>query len=432
MKNIYTKTSIVSFLLALVLAGGFGVSSISAEEEDLEDLQNNLEDLQEKQESYSSIVELKQKEAEVYDSQIRSLAAQEQQISNDIEENEETLSQLVRDIDSLEQDIASKEKAIVLQKEILSNLVRSYYDRTRSGATIVLAAQQSGDSMFASQDRIGTLQGKVGEVLAGIVSTKAGLEEDKADLEGKREKIEGIKDKLEKQRVYLDSAQAQKKELLDDTLTEKGKYAWRLDKVEEEMREILEKISAIETAKLAILDLDNVPDFGGGVLGYPIDDSKMANGIRYCLKNQPSICTQDFGLTSFAKTGVYGYDSDGKPNPHNGFDFGWGAGKNIYAAEDGEIIKTGNDRYYGNWIAIEHEFDDDKRLITIYAHLSSIKKGKGKDVERGDKIGIMGNSGYVFGPTGVHLHFGVYQREGFEFRGTRFVGAKLDPKLYLK
>jgi murein DD-endopeptidase MepM/ murein hydrolase activator NlpD len=432
---------IALFVFPALFVGVFGAVVVFADEvceddetveECQERLRKELEDSQKKQESYSIIVDIKQKEASLYHSQIQSLAAQEAKISNDIADNQEKLSQVERDIVSLTNDISAKEKSIDLQKNILSNLMREYYDRQRSTISVAFAAQEAGDSVFSSNDRSLTVQSRMGELLVNIVTAKESMERDKSTLEGKRSELETITEKLSKQETYLEGAQAQKRELLDGALQEKGKYAWRLDKVEEEIQKILEKIGAIETSKLAMLDLESVPDFGSGVLGYPVDDSQITKGIRYCVKNQPSLCTQDFGLTNYAKSGAYGYDDDGKPNPHNGLDFGSGVGRSIYAAEDGKVIGVGSkDVYYGNWIAIEHDFDDDKKLITIYAHLSNVNSNikKGKNVDKGDSIGIMGTTGYS---TGVHLHFGVYQQKGFEFSGTRFYGVKLDPKVYLK
>ena len=46
------------------------------------------------------------------------------------------------------------------------------------------------------------------------------------------------------------------------------------------------------------------------------------------------------------------------------------------------------------------EFDEE--WATLYAHLDSLSVKEGNIVERGDRVGRMGDSGRA---TGVHLHF---------------------------
>ena len=90
----------------------------------------------------------------------------------------------------------------------------------------------------------------------------------------------------------------------------------------------------------------------------------------------------------------------GKRSFHHGLDIGNKTGTPIYAVADGKISSTGQQKYFGRYIAISHKFG----YQTNYAHLNKIFVKKGDEVKRGQIIAEMGNSGRS---TGSHLHFEV-------------------------
>ncbi|WP_308636962.1 peptidoglycan DD-metalloendopeptidase family protein [Paenibacillus silvisoli] len=75
---------------------------------------------------------------------------------------------------------------------------------------------------------------------------------------------------------------------------------------------------------------------------------------------------------------------------------------NIMAADNGTVSFTGTRPGLGNCIIINHH----NGYETVYGHLSKISVKKGQTVEKGDRIGIMGNTGHSFG---THLHFEVHK-----------------------
>ncbi len=89
----------------------------------------------------------------------------------------------------------------------------------------------------------------------------------------------------------------------------------------------------------------------------------------------------------------------------------------VYAAASGTVTKADNgwNYGYGNYIIVDHG----NEIQTLYAHLDSIKIETGASVKTGQLIGLMGNSGRVWGPTGVHLHFELHIR-----------GRKVNPNNY--
>lgn len=89
----------------------------------------------------------------------------------------------------------------------------------------------------------------------------------------------------------------------------------------------------------------------------------------------------------------------------------------IYASAAGRVEKalSGWNYGYGKYIVVDHG----NGLKTLYSHLNAHKVKTGDWVETGQLIGLMGNTGNVFGPTGIHLHFEV-----------RINGRKVNPFNY--
>lgn len=89
---------------------------------------------------------------------------------------------------------------------------------------------------------------------------------------------------------------------------------------------------------------------------------------------------------------------------HRAIDIGSWTGNPVVASDSGYIVYAGWDRTgYGNLIVIDHG----NGYRTYYAHLSRIFVRIGESVARGQRIGLVGNTG---NSTGPHLHFEIRYR----------------------
>lgn len=89
--------------------------------------------------------------------------------------------------------------------------------------------------------------------------------------------------------------------------------------------------------------------------------------------------------------------------PHKGVDFGCDRGTPIYATGDAVVETASSSGYnggYGRQILLNHGFG----YKTRYAHLDKVLVERGDTVQRGDTIGLAGNSGRS---TSTHLHYEV-------------------------
>lgn len=104
---------------------------------------------------------------------------------------------------------------------------------------------------------------------------------------------------------------------------------------------------------------------------------------------------------------------------HYAIDMAASTGAPIFAAEDGIVIRAdhGWNGGYGNVVEIDHG----NGLVSLYAHNKKLHVREGNAVRRGDVIATIGNTGRVYGKTGIHLHFEVILK-----------GIKKNPLLYLQ
>ena len=83
---------------------------------------------------------------------------------------------------------------------------------------------------------------------------------------------------------------------------------------------------------------------------------------------------------------------------HGGVDYAAPTGTPVRVVGDGWVQFAGWQNGYGNVVQVAH--GNDKQ--TLYAHLSRIEVRQGQRVEQGQRIGLVGATGWATGP---HLHF---------------------------
>jgi len=98
---------------------------------------------------------------------------------------------------------------------------------------------------------------------------------------------------------------------------------------------------------------------------------------------------------------------------HSGLDIVANSGTRVLAPADGVVTLVTRDAGYGNVVYISHGND----VMTRYGHLSGFAVRVGQEVQRGDVIGYVGNTGRSLGP---HLHYEVLIQ-----------GTKVDPIAYI-
>jgi len=85
---------------------------------------------------------------------------------------------------------------------------------------------------------------------------------------------------------------------------------------------------------------------------------------------------------------------------HNGIDWGLPVGTPVLAVDAGKVIvRHTSATGFGRYIKLQHSWGQ-----SLYAHLDEFQVEIGDEVERGQRVGLSGDSGFSTGP---HLHFGI-------------------------
>jgi len=106
---------------------------------------------------------------------------------------------------------------------------------------------------------------------------------------------------------------------------------------------------------------------------------------------------------------------------HLGVDLDASIGTPVYAINKGKVCFTEKLINYGNTLIVDHGLG----IYSLYLHLSEFKALKGKFVERGEIIGLSGNTGYSIAP---HLHLSI-KANGASVDPLRFIKATAEEKI---
>lgn len=108
---------------------------------------------------------------------------------------------------------------------------------------------------------------------------------------------------------------------------------------------------------------------------------------------------------------------EARARAHKGVDIAAPRGTSVFTAAEGRVIRTGYDAGgYGNFVEVRHP----NGLSTVYGHLSRIDVASGHAVAAGQRIGLVGSTGYSTGP---HLHFEVRRGDG-QVNPTKVLGRR--------
>ena len=138
---------------------------------------------------------------------------------------------------------------------------------------------------------------------------------------------------------------------------------------------------------------------------------KYLDDQKSLLASTPAISPAKGWITS-----RFGYRKSpftGRKEIHKGLDIASRMKTPVQATADGVIVFCGSKGFMGKVVVIDHGHG----MVTRYAHLHKTLKKKGDRVKRGDRIGLIGNSGRSTGP---HLHYNV-----------RLNGISVNPEKYI-
>jgi len=133
-----------------------------------------------------------------------------------------------------------------------------------------------------------------------------------------------------------------------------------------------------------------LPDAGHGKGGYFALDGKSRRRAFLASPMAFSRITSGFAMRMHPILNTW--------RAHNGVDYGAPSGTPVRSVGDGIVESAGWTNGYGNVVQVRH----DATRSTVYAHLSKLDVRKGQHIDQGQRVGLVGATGWATGP---HLHF---------------------------
>jgi murein DD-endopeptidase MepM/ murein hydrolase activator NlpD len=381
-------------------------SEINSKNAQIRQLERQIQDIQNRKNQTSQ--QKSNKEAEVnnlkqqittLNSDIKKLQGQIVEVGKQINETDNNIQQTTQSIQELEAQIASN-------KATIKSLVESLYKSSlvRNEVVAVISADKLSD-VFSDIEYSNTVQMRIQTLLDEIIEKKTSLDitnqnlaNQKATLASTQGALQSTKESIENSKNSVQN-KAKASEVAVNQLNASINNLNSQQKSLEEQR----KATAVE---LANLEAALLRQFGGG--------GTVCSARGYAWPVQGGRITQGFGMTSFARSGAYGGAG------HNGIDIGAPTGTPVYATSSGTVVSVGfNNNSYGKWIVIRHT----DGYFSLYGHLSQQRVSNGQTVNRGDRIGDIGATGFATGP---HLHFTIYLPNSLRI-GSSPQGAPVNP-----
>lgn len=123
---------------------------------------------------------------------------------------------------------------------------------------------------------------------------------------------------------------------------------------------------------------------------------------------QPSLAFPVANKNNSDVQSFWGASRDGGARNHEGLDIFAPRGTPVTSASPGLVVRTGNEGLGGKQVWLR---DKNSGYSHYYAHLDSIMVHTGQQINTGDILGTVGNTGNAKGGA-THLHFGIYTPKG--------------------
>ena len=374
-------------------------------------------------------------ELNVLDKQIAQARAKVDELTKQIEPIEKELKELEKQYE------AAKEEFDKLNDEFDSTY-NAYCLRLRaiymSGGTSIIAALLTSKDISQFINRIEMIRAvsradakllqKVNTQMEKIITKQDGLNSKKAavikardvlsakknECKKQQESIEANQEEIASKKISLSEMRAQSDQLFAQYTAKTKMYTEFRNEDEELVKAVDDEIDALLSGLKSPDEVTTAPD-----AEHNPDAANKADSEESSLySNSNAVLNLTYPAPGhYAVSQEYGHYRNGKA--HSGIDFPYPTGSKVVAAQKGIVIKVKRLNYsYGYYIMIYHGTDaKGRKIVTLYAHNSSILVSVGQTVKKGEQIARGGSTG---NSTGPHCHFELIMD-----------GAKVNPKNYL-
>lgn len=361
MKNRFSKTVVVLVLAAAVVApvsvlaqsGSSVLDSQKAEDQTkLEGVEHELTSIQDRK------VQLEKTVAATKDQQAKTTAE---------------INRLQADANTLVPQIDAKTKEQLKVQKQLAEAIELDYKSRKNDALGVVIAEGSMSNTLKRGAYLNQIEKHMDELATQVEHARHDLADKKSNLDNKRSTAELAKRQLAALEASIGQQQTELQELEANKDNEAQYLQERIAKSEQMQAELAKGGNAIwgtftngaRVKQGDVIGFEGSTGFSTGCHMHfsVIDGGRWSNPAAYFgyLQQPAGRNTQGFGMTDWAKSGVYG------GSIHNGMDYVQGCGSPIRAAADGTVVRDNrtDGSGFGHYIMIRH----DNGLMTLYGHM---------------------------------------------------------------
>ncbi|MCP3979904.1 MAG: peptidoglycan DD-metalloendopeptidase family protein [bacterium] len=368
----------------LLLAASAGLPSASAQVQD--EREARLESMQ---------LEIRRLETEVRNlggrergvlGQLERLSAELRLQQAQLQEVEVRLDQMAVDLHELNESLGGLEEAQGERKRYLAFRLREIYKSGQDSGLRGLFTESEVESYWQGVGYASYLSERDGRVLEAYRRDTGALADRRQELESSRAELDAARAELDSKRSELQNLrrreQAALRRLREDVATRES----AIDELREASVGLARVIEEVRPERGDVLDVHKFK----GLLDWPADGP----------------VTAEFGpiVHPRFKTRV----------PHPGIDIGGDPGAAIRTVFEGTVVFAAWMRGYGLTAIVDHGGG----LLSIYAHASMLLVEPGEKLVRGQRLGLIGETGSLKGP---HLYFEL-----------RVEGEATDPASWLR
>ncbi len=412
------------------------------------DLQKNIEKNQKLLEKYEGSAKATQEYIDALDEKIGYLNEELNLLDAEVAEAEKKVQELDEQIEPLEKELEKLRKTYEKSKKKYDKLSKSFVATYNayclrlkamyiSGQSSVLGALLSSKDLSQFLNRFEMIRSvaksdtallrDVNEKMEKLLDEQTGLEAQKAQAEQAQSVLNAKKLELKKEQDSITEKQkeiAEKKIAIADDRAESDRLfaqysenAKLYTEFRNEDEELLKKVDKeINDLLSGLKDPAEVTTASVSEHSKSASDSTSTEGELFSRSN--GALNLSYPVPSHhGVSQAFGHYRNGRA--HTGIDYPCPTGSKVVAAQKGIVIKVERLNYsYGYYVMIYHGTDaQGRKVVTLYAHNSSLLVSVGQSVRKGQQIAKSGSTG---NSTGPHCHFELI-----------LGGSKVNPKNYL-
>ena len=381
MKKVLKNFIVLTIVLILI---AYCNISIATNMSDLKNEKNEIKD--EIVATEKKLDEISEEKGEILD-QVENLINQISGYQGEIDELNTKISSLQTKINSTQKQIQEDEIEYDKQQKALDARLVAMYEAGETSYLDFLLSSASIVDFISSYYLVSEVAEYDNEMLQQLEEHKTKLEKEKSDLESDKKELDLSKTTLTSKQQSLKVAK-----------NEKEQYVSKLSDTEKELEKQLSELATHEQSiskKIATLQAEYDRQAAARAnSGSSSGTSNMSGGATSSMGFGWPVANPVIGT----RYGVSGrYWSSGH---HTGVDFRASTGTPVYSVGDGQVVDTGYNSAYGNFVEVYHG----SNIYSFYAHASRVIVSVGQYVSKGQQVMYSGATGNVTGP---HLHFEI-------------------------